>query len=240
MKQFVLSILIILFNYSCCMASDKDDYTREFYNNTLTYIKMTSSMDSVVIYEEDKQYRHFIPLIYRGKFKLTKIQNYFYSVRSDFPGKACIDNMHIFHETYESETLTVRINLNNTYNRYIITACGIGSGKNYKYIYNEKLTMSLPIDKEGYLFSIAPMDYYFGAFMTGISDGFTNTIKFLNLPLMEKDLFQSGGIIEISLPMFNDNIFTEWCIDGDIMFFKNNKIIFHGQEFNIYRYKYYN
>ncbi|MCM1224279.1 MAG: hypothetical protein NC548_58485 [Lachnospiraceae bacterium] len=194
-------------------------------------------MDSIVIYEEDKQlHHHLIPLIYRGKFSLTYMQNNFYSVNSDLPGKDCINNIRIFHEADETDTLTIKIDLNDVKYSYMITAQGIGLDRKYQFIYNENNIIRLPIDEDGYLFSIAPMDYM-GGFMTGTTDGFTNTIKFLNLPPMKKDIFQSGGYIEISLPLFNDDIFTEWCINGDIMQFENNKILFHGQEFNIYKIK---
>ena len=74
--------------------------------------------------------------------------------------------------------------------------------------------------------------------LAGIIYGFSPTLKYLNLRDIQKDVFSSGGAVEISLPLFEDGIFDLWCINGDIMQIDNkilnDKIVWHGNAFTLF------
>jgi len=231
-KTAALSMSIVLFYTFTSICSNNDNINYVFHNNIFTYIEITAQMDSVIIYDEDKRHFPIIPKLYRGSFKLNHIRDRFYSLNSKLPGKECIDNILVSHQPDESDKVTVKINLFDVNNQYKILAKGIESNNIYQYSYSDSLLLSLPIDKDGYIFSIAPAEN--ANWIAGITYGFSHTIKYLTIPPLKEEYFKSGGMIEISLPLFNDNIFTEWCIDGDIIQYDNDKIKFHGQQFYMY------
>ncbi|MDE5870508.1 MAG: hypothetical protein K2H22_00985 [Muribaculaceae bacterium] len=210
------------------------------YSNAFTYIVVDSDFHMAQIYELDTDSHQ--PVLareyWRGNFHLKYIQDNFYSiVNKEPPGEKCIENMDVSHVSSDSGYITARFRLGESRNRYSVMARSIRTDSIYSIVYPINEEMILPIDENGYLFSIMPSDST-GISMAGITYGFSPTLKYLNLPKIRKDLFSKGGSVEISLPFFDDGIFEIWCVNGEILQIHNRilneKIIWHGKEFLLY------
>lgn len=210
------------------------------YNHGFTYIVVDHERSTVEIYDIDSDSFHpVLPRIFkRGNFHLHHIRDGFYSiVNRDMPGEKCIDHMDVSCTSDDSEYVKARFKLGYSKDRYLIVAKRIRTNTLYTLSYPEEEYLFLPKDKCGYRFSIIPASITETS-LAGITYGFSPTLKYLNLREIQKDVFSSGGAVEISLPLFEDSIFDLWCINGDIMQIDNqilnDKIIWHGKKFTLF------
>lgn len=211
------------------------------YRNFLTWIIVDSCYKSAYIYEFDNSLHPVLSeIIYRGHFNIVALKENFYSLQSELPGKSCLDSINIYHWKSDSNIVKIRFLLGMAKKEYTIVAKSIKTDTVYKINYPQKCKLILPVEEEVYIFSIIPSvtDYYS---LSVICSGFGHTIKYLNLPQIEKDYFSYPGYIEISLPLFDDDIFNIWCANGEIIRINkqilNDKIIWHGKEFKLYEQK---
>ncbi len=250
MKNHLLKPICLILTFIICFATDtysqsiNTDEKRKVYTNGFTYIVIDSCWRTAQIYEMDNTTHHpVLPRSYRrGNFILQHVKENFYSLINDeMPGKRCVDNMNVLYKPNLSSSdvgeVITKFNLGEAMNRYTILAKSIRTGSVYKIIYPEENEINLPLDMDGYDFSILPTNPDCIS-MAGITYGFSPTLKFLKLQEISKDFFASAGVVEIALPLFNDEIFDLWCISGEIMQINsqilNDKIVWHGKEFKLY------
>lgn len=206
---------------------------KTFYNNIFTYIEMNTKDMTVTIYDMDKNNLPLIPRKFRGCFMLEQLNDTSYVLRSDPPGKNCIENVKISKKKSDSKDIKVYINLGSAKSDYILMVKGLSTNEMYNYKYFENFNMVFPKDSIGYSISILPTSEQIIS-IDGISYGFHHTIKYLNIPIDNQQLFETDGDIIIDLPLFNDNIFNEWFLNGDVIILDKDKLTLHGQQFNIY------
>lgn len=234
------NIKILLIVFACYIISNSIVYlygnncpTKTFYNNIFTYIEMNTQDMTVTIYDMDKNNLPLIPRKFRGCFMLEQLNDISYMLLSDPPGKNCIDNVKISKIKSDSKDIKVYINLSNAKSDYILMVKSLSTNEIYNYKYFENFNMVFPKDSIGYSISILPSSEQIIS-IDGISYGFHHTIKYLNIPIDDQQLFETDGDIFIDLPLFNDNIFNEWFLNGDIIILDEDKLTFHGQQFNVY------
>ena len=248
MKDLLLkySADIIVLGLIICYPTDIQAFNlrieegMKVYCNGFTYIVVNSDFELAQIYDMEINPHNPVLLkdYFRGDFHLHHIKDNFYSIiNKDLPGKKCIENMEVTSVPSDSGYITARFKLGNCNERYVVMAESIRNDSIYSIVYPIEEEMHFPIDECGYRFSIRPSDSN-DVSMAGITYGFSPTIKYLNLKEMHKDLFSSGGLLEISLPLFDDSVFDSWCINGDILQINhqilNDKIVWHGKEFRLY------
>ncbi len=253
MKKCLFKPLVLILTFITCFRAETYSHSidtaegRKVYNNAFTYIVIDSCWRTAQIYEMDNSTHYpVLPRCYRrGNFIIKHVKDDFYSfISNELPGKKCVENMNVLYKPNLSSSdvgeVITKFNLGEAINRYTILAKSIRTGSIYKIIYPEENEINLPLDKDGYDFSILPTNPDCIS-MAGITYGFSPTLKFLKLQEMSKDFFSSAGVVDISLPFFNDEIFDLWCISGEIVQINsqilNDKIVWHGKEFKPYESK---
>lgn len=231
--------LIIIFSVEVYSFKFNKDDGMKVYSNKFTYIVVDSDFSKAQIYEMDPNPHHPVlsRVYWRGDFHFRHIKDDFYSiVNQEWPGKECIDNMDVSYMPLDIGCVNARFRLDNCKDQYVIMARSIRTDSIYRMVYPVEKELNLPIDADGYRFSVSPSESNCDL-MAGIYYGFSPTIKYLDLPKMQKDFFSSGGCIDIYFPLFNDWIFDLWCINGDILQMNNQilneKIVWHGKEFKL-------
>lgn len=245
MKRFTFTLQIVIYLIFITFITDVKGSERivmkglMVYRNSLTYIAVDSCYKTAYFYETDDNPHPILSgTIYRGEFNIIPIKDNFYSLNSELPGKSCIDNIDIRHTShYNSINITVKLKLGNSTKQYYILAKSTRSGATYQIEYPQEDELCLPVEVEGYEFSIKPLTFEYYSY-SALCPGFGHSLKYLNLPVINKSFFSTPGSIEISLPLFNDDIFNRWCLNGEIMRINkqilNDKIIWHGKEFKLY------
>ncbi|MDE5846909.1 MAG: hypothetical protein K2H71_06120 [Muribaculaceae bacterium] len=241
--HFVLLYMLISAIFYCADAyyfNLQFEKGMKVYCHGYTYIAVDLERRNVEIFDIDSDSSHpVLPRIFkRGNFHLHHIQDDFYSiVNRDMPGEQCIDHMDVSCAPDDSEYIKARFKLGHSQGHYLIVAKRIQTNTIYTLAYPREEVLFLPKDKCGYRFSIMPASINETS-LAGIIYGFSPTLKYLNLRDIQKDVFSSGGAVEISLPLFEDGIFDLWCINGDIMQIDNkilnDKIIWHGNAFTLF------
>lgn len=171
-------------------------------------------------------------LILRGKAFLKHIYSDFYQFTADYAASHCMDSIRIVRVPTLDSVVNLRINLNNANNRYAIMAKQKLGTEVYRMIYNQDSILRLPPDSGGYTLSIV-LDSICRADIIDYGSGYYNTIKFLLIPDVYKELYSDGCNMDIDIPYFTDDIFHEWSLDGDIVKIKNDSIIWNG---SVYEY----
>lgn len=235
-KMFIVSVYIMALGVFHVVAVEN---IRTYHNGKFTYIQLNSTNDSITIFDTHKTAHH--PVLsrsyFRGKYSIERLQDNMYILAGALPGKGCRENPIVSHKRTDYDKIIVHFKLGNAKRKYQVWAKSNDNDLLYRSNpgLGERLMMELPVNADGYAFSIMPEEN--DNSITGIVQGFAHTIKYLNLCLPDGagSLFSSPKEIEVSLPSFRDSIFDEWCIDGDIIQIYNyvyrDKIIWHGQEF---------
>lgn len=232
-KILILIICIVIFG-NIIFPNYSKGSSRIYYNNNFTYIEIDMHNMEATFYDADRNNLPVIPYICRGTFKLKQLNDTLYLLHSDPPGLKCINDMKIIYDTTNSEEVTININLGNAKKDYVLKIKSLSTNALYIYKYYKNFSIKLPKDSNGYLISILP-SYEQIISIDGIFYGFHHTIKFLNIPIENNLLFATGNTIYIDVPSFNDNLFNEWCLSGDVIIIENDKLTFHGQQYNIYK-----
>lgn len=241
MSDLLIKLLLVS---ACVFTSGRFHATamekiRTYHNGKFTYIEVNTSDDTLTIYDRNNYSHHpILPESYfRGKFSISPIMDDCYALDGALPGKLCVENPEISVKEKESGCITVHFKLDRAKKKYHIMARSNSDDCVYQGLqcHSDSLSIELPVDKEGYEFSIRPEDY--DQYITGIRPGFTHSIKYLNICVDDDNgrLFSSPAEIEIALPLFRDTVFDEWCVSGDIIQIYNyvyrDEIIWHGEIF---------
>lgn len=206
------------------------------YSKGFTYIVINADNDSILIFDKDKSNHHpVLPhVFFRGKFKIDHLKGDMYIMRSELPGKKCFDNIALSRVENSNDSIDVHFSLGTAKNKYTILAKNVATGSVAQISYQDENMLTLPCSDDGYVFAIVPEES--AVMLTGLCYGFQHTIKFLNFTLPgNQNLFASGATIDVSLPLFRDDIFYQWCVDSDIInistdVFKD-MIIWHCRQF---------
>lgn len=216
-----------------------------YFNYYYTYISIDEGSQTGKIFEYHPFTLVFCDTVYRGQFKLSHIRGDFYSIESRLPGQDCIDNMITTCKkdtSIQSNINIVKFNLGEISGTYLIMAKRLSDGKIFQKIYDDSFYMALENDNQGYEFAILPQ-FNLTNFPFNLN-GYNETIKFLKIPPFDSGYFDGNNYLEINLPLFSDQIFFDWCLDGVIVEIKHNQILFNGDKYKLQKnfnyYKLYN
>lgn len=236
---FKLLIVSVCFLVSGVFHIDAVEKIRTYHNGKFTYLRINSTNDSITIFDTHNTEHH--PVLsrsyFRGRFSIRRISDDYYILNGELPGKRCRENLVISQKETDSENIIVHFKLSNAKRKYHILAKSNDNDVLYhaNCELGDSMTIELPVDADGYEFSILPENI--DSFVTGIVLGFAHTIKYLNIPISDDcgSFFSSPKEIEVLLPFFHDSIFDEWCVSGDLIQIYNyvyrDEIIWHGQKY---------
>ena len=236
--SFIIKALIgIYFLLNTCeviaFERPENEYIKAYHNGyTHLFVDFQDMTLKIIEFDDNPHQPIFSRNIFRGKFKLEHIKDDFFSIHAELPGKKCINSMEVSTIPSNTNEVEVKFLLGESKYRYLIKAKNIITGSAHVINYPETRILHLPCGSGGYTFAILPKEDFMNV-ISGITYGFQGTLKYLELPfLLSMDAINSPCCVDITLPLFNDDIFDLWCIEGDILQINNQvlneKIIWHG------------
>ncbi|MDE6548711.1 MAG: hypothetical protein K2L22_06915, partial [Muribaculaceae bacterium] len=182
--------------------------------------------DSTLEFFETEHLGHWIwgDTVCRGVARLRHIRHDFYQLEGNLPGSYCMDSIRIQKIPQRGSSINLRINL--PYLKYAFAVMAQPVGKDFviEKSYDNKSCIRIPINKNGYRLAIA-IRHPAGYFPLN-SICFSNTIKFLLFPELDPSLFRNGCDLIIDLPLFDENCFFEWNLNGEIVRMNEDTLIY--------------